>query len=83
LFGAVRIVLGIHVLAAVSLHDHPALEAREIGNERAKRVLAAEFEPAQPTVAQPGPEQALGFRRFAAHGLRLEVGHGRKVDART
>ena len=68
------------MLPTVSLHDHSALEAREIGDERAKRVLAAEFEPAQPTVAQPGPEQALGLGRFAAHGAGLEVGHARRVE---
>ncbi len=69
------------VLFPVRLDDQPALKAREIGDERTKRVLTAEFEPAQPAVAQPRPQKTLGFGRFAACGAGLEVGHERQIDA--
>jgi hypothetical protein len=43
------------VLLAVGLYDQPALQAREVRDERADRMLAAELVAAEAAIAQARP----------------------------
>ena len=43
------------MLRAIGFHDQSALEAREVRNERANWVLAAELVTVETAVAQPRP----------------------------
>jgi hypothetical protein len=54
------------VLAAVQLDDKISLAACKIGNERANRLLANEFETEQAPIPQARPELALGIGRVCA-----------------
>jgi len=46
---------GLQMLLAIRFHDDAAFEAREVRDERADRVLAAELVAAKPAVAQACP----------------------------
>jgi hypothetical protein len=52
----------IRMLPAVELHDQPSLDACKVDNVSAKWVLAPEFVPTQPPIAQVPPKPCLGIR---------------------
>jgi uncharacterized protein YaiL (DUF2058 family) len=54
------------MLSAVDLDDQRCFDAGEVGEMRADRVLAAELEASELTVAQLAPQQLLGVGRGGA-----------------
>ena len=51
----------LEMLAAIELDDQARLNAREVGEEPAHRMLATEFVAAELTIAQTQPNGALGI----------------------
>jgi hypothetical protein len=60
-FGSPRVVtLLLGVLTAIEFNDQSALDAGEVGDVEADRVLASEFVPSELAIAQEVPKLALG-----------------------
>ena len=63
------------MLSAISLDDEPLLDAGEIGNKRADRMLATEFATSEPPCAQEIPEQPFRIGHVTAQIASHRVRH--------
>src|SRR4051794_26587224 len=55
------------MLPAIRLDDQLGIEANEVGNEAANRVLASETKSCQPMLPQDEPKSAFRIRRSGSH----------------
>jgi hypothetical protein len=69
----------VEVLTAVQLDNYRGLEADEIANIDAERMLSSEFEAIQLSVTQATPEKALSLRLIRAQ-LAGEVDHAPRAS---
>jgi len=84
--GSARIILDhivVSVLATIELDDEVSLATGKVGDEGADGLLPDEPEAEEPSIAQAGPELALGVGRIDAQGfgcfcgeLGFEDAHG-------
>jgi len=65
------------VLAAVDLHDQPALDAAKIDDVWANRPLALELESAEPTITHVKPHDFLGLGQVSPQrpSVRADLAH--------
>ena len=79
----VRLQPSLSVLAAIGLDDQPMVQAYEIRNVRADRVLTPELATAKPTATDQKPEETLGVGHLATKLASADGLHGGKVNGRS